>query len=69
MSKSTSPSATRIQVFKSGYRWAAHLYWNDGTCWSYWQDNWKTKRELLLNINAVLATAGTYPSIERGVDE
>jgi hypothetical protein len=58
------PTATRLQVFKSGRRWCAHLYWSDGACWPWWQHGFKTK-------GAVIAAARcTYSGpIERGCDE
>ena len=52
------------QVFKNGSRWAAHLYFNEGSHWPYWMYNYRTKARLEQAIRAV-----TDCPIERGIDE
>ncbi len=67
MANTASP--TTIQVFKTGSKWAAHLYWNDGTHWSYWLDGFATKHALLQDVTALCDLADTTPHIVRGIDE
>ncbi len=56
--------AKTVQVFKRGSKWFAHLYFNDGTHWAYWQINFRTKARMIENIRC------TYDGpIERGIDD
>ena len=55
---------TKVQIFKDGPRWFAHLYWSDGGCWPYWQSSYHTKRALIENVRCTFDGP-----IERGHDE
>ena len=54
-----------LQVFRRNSRWYAHLYFADGTCFSYWQGPWRSKTQLLEQVKAVSLDI----TIERGIDE